>query len=58
MDQCAHIKDLEFAEPEDAQYIFEHTYGIAGFFGVSSMERLATKQAIEKQARSFKDQKI
>jgi predicted TIM-barrel enzyme len=46
------------AEPEDAQYIFEHTTGIAGFFGASSVERLATERAIESQARSFKDLKI
>src|SRR5690625_3638102 len=44
------------AEPEDVQYIFENTEGIAGFFGASSVERLATERAIEVQARSFKDQ--
>jgi predicted TIM-barrel enzyme len=43
------------AEPQDAQYIFEHTKGIAGFFGASSIERLATEPAIEGQARSFKE---
>ena len=43
------------AEPEDVKYIFEHTTGIAGFFGASSVERLATERAIEAQARSFKD---
>ena len=42
------------AEPEDAQFIFEHTTGVAGFFGASSIERLATEQAIEGQARKFK----
>lgn len=46
------------AEPEDAQYIFEHTEGIAGFFGASSIERLPTELAIEKQARKFKDLSI
>lgn len=46
------------AEPEDAQYIFEHTEGVAGFFGASSVERLATERAIEKQARSFKELNI
>lgn len=46
------------AEPEDAQYIFEHTEGVAGFFGASSVERLATEKAIEDQARSFKDLRI
>src|SRR5699024_4409430 len=43
------------AEPEDAQYILENTKGVAGFFGASSVERLATEKAIEAQARSFKE---
>ncbi|MCB9108082.1 MAG: phosphoenolpyruvate hydrolase family protein [Anaerolineales bacterium] len=43
------------AEPSDAQYIFNHTEGIAGFFGASSIERLATEPAIEGQAKKFKD---
>lgn len=42
------------AEPQDAQYILAHTEGIAGFFGASSIERLATEPAIEEQARRFK----
>ncbi len=42
------------AEPADAQYIFDHTNGIGGFFGASSIERLATEPAIEKQAQAFK----
>jgi predicted TIM-barrel enzyme len=42
------------AEPQDAQYIFDHTEGIGGFFGASSIERLATEPAIENQARGFK----
>lgn len=46
------------AEPEDAQYIFEHTKGTAGFFGASSIERLAVEEAIEKQARTFKELKL
>ena len=46
------------AEPEDAQYIFEHTTGIAGFFGASSIERLAVEPAIENQARRFKNLKL
>jgi predicted TIM-barrel enzyme len=46
------------AEPGDAQYIFEHTEGVAGFFGASSVERLATERAIEAQARSFKELKL
>jgi predicted TIM-barrel enzyme len=46
------------AEPQDAQYIFDHTEGIGGFFGASSIERLATEQAIEGQARAFKETKL
>lgn len=46
------------ATPEDAQYIFEHTEGIAGFFGASSIERLAVEPAIEGQARAFKELKL
>lgn len=42
------------AEPEDAQFIFEHTSGIAGFFGASSMERLPTEIALTNQAAAFK----
>ena len=43
------------AEPADAQYIFDHTEGIAGFFGASSIERLAVEPAIEGQTRRFKE---
>jgi len=46
------------AEPRDAQYIYEHTSGISGFFGASSIERLATEPAIQAQARRFKDLKL
>jgi len=46
------------AEPEDAKYILEHTYGIAGFFGASSIERLAVEPAIEEQARRFKSLRL
>ena len=42
------------AEPEDVKTILEHTHGIAGFFGASSIERLAVEPAIEEQARRFK----
>jgi predicted TIM-barrel enzyme len=42
------------AEPKDAQYVLERTKGVAGFFGASSIERLATEPAIEEQARRFK----
>ena len=42
------------AEPADAQYVLERTRGVAGFFGASSIERLATEVAIEDQTRQFK----
>ncbi|WP_244164718.1 phosphoenolpyruvate hydrolase family protein [Streptomyces silaceus] len=42
------------AEPEDARYVLEHTTGIVGFFGASSIERLPTERAIVDQTRAFK----
>ncbi|HEY7566963.1 MAG TPA: phosphoenolpyruvate hydrolase family protein [Gemmatimonadaceae bacterium] len=42
------------AQPNEAQYVLQHTRGVAGFFGASSIERLATEPAIEEQARRFK----
>ena len=42
------------AEPDDAQQVLSSTRGIAGFFGASSIERLATEPAIEEQARRFR----
>ena len=45
------------SEPGDAQYVLDHTEGIVGFFGATSMERLPTEVAIEQQARKFKDMK-
>jgi predicted TIM-barrel enzyme len=46
------------ATPEDAQYIFDRTEGIDGFFGASSIERLAVEPALEKMARSFKELRL
>lgn len=46
------------AEPSDVQYIFDHTRGIAGFFGASSIERLSVEPAIETQAKNFKSLKL
>jgi predicted TIM-barrel enzyme len=43
------------AQPDDARYVLSRTRGVAGFFGASSIERLATEPAIEEQARRFKD---
>ena len=42
------------AEQEHAQYILEHTKGVAGFFGASSMERLPTELAIKRTLEGFK----
>jgi predicted TIM-barrel enzyme len=46
------------ATPEDAQYVLERTKGVAGFFGASSIERLATEPAIEDMARRFKSLRV
>jgi len=43
------------AWPDDAEYVLNNTEGVVGFFGASSLERLPTEQAIENQAREFKD---
>ncbi len=42
------------AEPEDAEYVMNHTNGIVGFFGASSIERLPTETAIKSQVEQFK----
>ena len=42
------------SEPADAQYILDHTEGIVGFFGASSIERLPTEVAITGCVREFK----
>jgi len=41
------------AEPQDAQYILDHTEGIVGFYGASSMERLPVEPAITNRIREF-----
>ena len=41
------------AEPSDAQYILDHTEGIVGFYGASSMERLPVEPAITNRIREF-----
>lgn len=41
------------AEPADAQTILDHTRGIVGFYGASSMERLPVEPAIENRVREF-----
>mgnify|MGYP001362358365 CR=1 FL=1 len=42
------------AEPEDAQYVLGRTFGINGFFGASSAERLPTEIAITENMKRFK----
>jgi hypothetical protein len=46
------------AEPEDAEYVLANTTGVAGFFGASSIERFATENGIEAQARRFRDMRL
>jgi len=41
------------AEPADAQYILDHTEGIVGFYGASSMERLPVEPAITSRILEF-----
>jgi len=42
------------AEREDVAWILDHTRDVDGFFGASSIERLATEVAITQQTRRFK----
>lgn len=42
------------SEPSDAEYMLRHTSGVHGFFGASSIERLATEPAITRQTEAFK----
>jgi predicted TIM-barrel enzyme len=41
------------AGPADAQYILDHTEGIVGFYGASSMERLPVEPAIRERVKEF-----
>jgi predicted TIM-barrel enzyme len=43
------------AWPDDAEYVLNNTEGVIGFFGASSLERLPTEEAIQNQAREFKE---
>ncbi len=42
------------SEPADAEYVLRHTKGVDGFFGASSIERLATEPAITRKTEEFK----
>jgi predicted TIM-barrel enzyme len=46
------------SEPDDAQYILDHTHGVVGFFGASSIERLPTEVAITNGVRRFKEMRF
>jgi predicted TIM-barrel enzyme len=41
------------AEPADAQFILDHTEGVVGFYGASSLERLPVEPAIADRVREF-----
>lgn len=41
------------ATPEDAQYVLERVPGVAGFYGASSIERLATERALIDATKQF-----
>jgi predicted TIM-barrel enzyme len=42
------------SEPSDVRYVLDHTHGIVGFFGASSIERLPTEIAITACVTQFK----
>jgi predicted TIM-barrel enzyme len=42
------------SEPKDAEYVISHTSGVHGFFGASSIERLATEDSITARTQEFK----
>jgi predicted TIM-barrel enzyme len=46
------------ADPKDAEYVLNHTKGVHGFFGASSMERLPVEIAISQNVAAFKKLKI
>jgi predicted TIM-barrel enzyme len=46
------------AEPADAQYVLDHTEGVVGFYGASSMERLPVEPAIRERVREFTELKF
>ena len=42
------------ATPEDVQYVLDHTQGVDGFFGASSIERIPVEIAVTDMVRSLK----
>lgn len=46
------------SEADDVRYVLDHTKGIVGFFGASSIERLPTEVAITNGVKQFKRLKL
>jgi predicted TIM-barrel enzyme len=46
------------ASPDDAAYVLQHTRGVVGFFGASSMERLPTETAMTENMKTFKELQV
>lgn len=46
------------AEPEDVEYVLEHSEHCNGFYGASSMERLPVERAIKSHIERFKNIRI
>ena len=46
------------SEPDDVSYILQHTTGIVGFIGASSIERLPTEVAITNCVKQFKGMEL
>lgn len=46
------------SEPEDAEYVLNHTKNLDGFYGASSMERLPTEIGITEQIKRFSNIKF
>ena len=46
------------AEPKDAEYVLSRTKGVHGFYGASSMERIAVEIAITERTKEFKNLQI
>jgi predicted TIM-barrel enzyme len=42
------------SEPKDVEFVLKNTKGVVGFFGASSIERLAAERAITQQTMDFK----
>ena len=51
-EQCTEI--VAERPGQDAAYVIEHTEGIVGFYGASSMERLPVEKAMTENMRRFK----